>query len=80
VPRKSIDLRSLCRGYTQKTVLIMAGIAIAEETPPGIRVQAIEALWNRGFGRPAQPHTGEDGEGGIKIIIRNIISPKKETK
>lgn len=58
----------------------MAGIAIAEETPPAVRVQAIEALWNRGFGKPATPHTGADGEGDIRITIRNIIEEKKDKK
>ncbi len=71
--KRSIDIRSLCRGYTEKTVLIMAGLAIAETTPPAVRVQAIEAIWNRGFGKAAQPMTGEGGEGDIQVVIRNII-------
>lgn len=75
--KRSIDLRSLCRGYTEQSVLAMAGIALSPQTPPGVRVQAIEALWNRGFGKPAQPITGEDGENSIQITIRNIIEERK---
>jgi hypothetical protein len=34
-------------------------------------------LWERGWGRPAQPVTGEDGEGAIEITVRVITEGKK---
>lgn len=74
MPKTPADIRSLCRGFTRETVQIVAGIARAEETPPAVRISAIELLWNRGWGRPAQPHTGPDGENEITIVIRDIAS------
>jgi len=70
------DIRSLCRAYTDQTVRIVAGIAMNSESED-TRVRAINMLWERGWGRPAQPHTGEDGEGDIRITIRNILEGKK---
>jgi hypothetical protein len=70
------DLRSLCRGYTDATVRIVAGIAQAEKgIDPDTKLRAIAMLWERGWGKPNQPVTGEDG-GDIRITIRNIIEGK----
>jgi len=43
------------------------------EFPPSARVQAAVALLDRGWGRPAQAHTGENGEGDIRVTIRQIV-------
>jgi hypothetical protein len=67
------DLRSLCRAFTTEMVQVVAGIARASETPPGVRVQAAALLWDRGWGRAPQTHTGADGEGDIRVTIRHII-------
>ena len=50
----------------------MAGIARAQETPPGVRVAAISELWDRGWGKAAQQHT-VDADGAIQVVIRHII-------
>src|SRR4249919_620294 len=73
MPKTPADIRSLCRAFTNETVQIVAGIARAAETPPAVRVQAIGMLWDRGWGKPAQAHTGEDGEGDIRITIRHFL-------
>jgi hypothetical protein len=70
------DIRSLCRSYTDITVRIVAGIAQNSESED-TRLRATQMLWERGHGRPAQPVTGEDGEGDIRITIRNILEGKK---
>ncbi len=67
------DIRSLCRAYTPETVRIVAGIVRAEQTKDSDRLTGIAMLWERGWGKPPQTHTGEDGEGDIKITIRHII-------
>jgi hypothetical protein len=36
-------------------------------------VAAATALLDRGWGRPPQTHTGQDGKGGIEVVIRHII-------
>jgi hypothetical protein len=72
------DIRSLCRAYTPNTVRIVAGIAQAEKgVDEETKLRAIGMLWERGWGRPASPVTGADGEGDIRITIRNIIEGKK---
>ena len=73
MPKTPADIRSLCRAFTNETVQIIAGIARAVETPPAVRVQAIAMLWDRGWGKPAQAHTGADGEGDIQITIRTFV-------
>ena len=54
---------------------MLAGIASAEDAPPAARVSAAQALLDRGWGKPAQPHTGED-EKDIRVTIRNITEGK----
>ena len=56
-------------------VKVLAGIASAEDAPPAARVSAAQALLDRGWGKPAQPHTGEDDK-AIEITIRNITEGK----
>jgi hypothetical protein len=41
-----------------------------------IRMGAAIHLLDRGHGRPAQAHTGADGEEEIRITIRNIMEGK----
>ena len=76
LPRKRIppNLRSLARAHTELGVKVLAGIASAEDAPPAARVSAAQALLDRGWGKPAQPHTGEDGE--IRVTLRTITEGK----
>jgi len=73
LPRKKIptDLRSLARGHTALCVKVLAGIVSQEAVPAASRVAAAGILLDRGWGRPIQPHTDEDG-GPLRIIIRRI--------
>jgi hypothetical protein len=41
------------------------------EDPPAARVQAANILLDRGWGKPPQAHTGEDGK--ISVSIRQIV-------
>jgi hypothetical protein len=43
------------------------------EHRPAARVQAAIALLDRGWGRVPQAHTGENGEGDIRVTIRHIV-------
>ena len=42
-----------------------------------VSVAAARILLERGWGAPAQPHTGADGEGDIRITVRHITEGKK---
>ena len=37
------------------------------------RVAAAIHILDRGWGKPPQAHTGEDGQGKIKVVIRHIV-------
>ena len=37
------------------------------------RVAASVHILDRGWGKAAQTHTGEDGEGAISVVIRHIV-------
>ena len=52
-------------------IKILAGIA-KDGTNEAARVSAAVALLDRGWGKPPQAHTGEDGEGQIRVVIRHI--------
>jgi len=50
----------------------IAGI-MRQADAPG-RIQAIAILLDRGWGKPSQPHTGEDGD--IRVTLRTITEGK----
>ena len=69
--RAPTDIRSLARSHTNMAIKILAGIA-KDGTNEAARVSAAVALLDRGWGKPPQAHTGEDGEGQIRVVIRHI--------
>ena len=72
-------MRSLCRGHTKETIQRLSAIMRdpGKEGSASSSVAAAQLLLSYGWGKPAQPLTGEDGEGAIEIIIRNITEGKK---
>ena len=73
LPAKRIPahIRSLCRAYTDEAVRSLAAIMRNADAPPRARIQAADILLDRGWGKPAQPHAGEDGK-DIRVTIRKI--------
>ena len=55
----------------------LGGIA-KRGTSESARVAAIIALLDRGWGKPATPHTGPDGDGDIRVTIRHILGNGKD--
>lgn len=70
--RAPTDLRSLARAHTEMALRTLAGVASSSENDAA-RVSACVHLLDRGWGKPPQAHTGEDGEGDIRITIRHIM-------
>jgi hypothetical protein len=70
--RAPTDIRSLARSHTEIAIKVLAGIA-KDGTNEGARVAAAVALLDRGWGKPPQDRTGEDG-GEIRVVIRNITA------
>ena len=69
--RAPTDIRSLARSHTSMAIKILAGIA-KDGTNEAARVSAAVALLDRGWGKPPQTRTGEDGDGHIRVVIRHI--------
>lgn len=63
------DIRSLARGHTETAVRVLAGIMQQGDAPPQARVSAATAILDRGWGKPAQALTGQDGEGPAELVI-----------
>ena len=76
--RAPTDIRSLARSHSNLAIKVLAGIA-KDGTNDGARVAAAVALLDRGWGKPAQMHSGEDG-GDIRITIRKIFDDRDEEK
>ena len=70
--RAPTEIRSLARSHTKLAIKILAGIA-KDGTTDAARVAAAVALLDRGWGKPPQAHTGEEGEGKIRVVIRHIV-------
>ncbi|MCP3464457.1 hypothetical protein [Bradyrhizobium sp. CCGUVB23] len=48
-----------------------------EAVPAAARVSAASILLDRGWGKPTQPHTGEDDK-DIHVTIRNIVQERRK--
>jgi hypothetical protein len=79
LPRKRIpvDLKSAARSYTAISVKTIQGVLTNADAKDADRLHAAGMMLDRGWGKAAQPVTGQDGEGDIRITIRNIIESKK---
>jgi len=85
--RKSVndlDLGSLARSYTAKSVQTLGAWATAQPdvngkstVDPEIQIRAIGMLLDRGWGKPNQPHEAKL-EGSLEIILRDIAAEKKK--
>src|SRR4051812_8160729 len=75
MPRKKIppDLRSLARGHTELCIKVLAGMVSQEAVSPAARVAAANILLDRGWGKPPQAHTVENGDEEIRVIFRHIV-------
>jgi len=73
VAKAVTDIRSLARTHTAMCIRVLASIAKERNAPKAARVTAAGELLNRGWGKAPQAHTGENGEGDIKVTIRHIL-------
>ena len=78
-PKKALpmELKSLARAYTEQAIQALGGIMINSENPQAV-VSAANSLLDRGWGKSAQPHTGEDGEGPLEIVLRTIVEERQK--
>jgi hypothetical protein len=71
----------MARAHTETGIRVLSTIA-AKGKSESARVAAVALLMERGWGKAPQAHTGPDGEGDIRVTIRQIIETvgKSETK
>ena len=77
--KATAEIRSLARAHTKTAISALVGIMNQKKAPPAARVSAANALLDRGWGKPTQPHTDDEG-GPVKLIIKHIdptIRPEK---
>lgn len=72
MPVAPTDIRSLARSHTESAIRTLAYL-MANSQNDTVRLGASNSLLDRGWGKPPQSHTGEDGEGAIAITIRHIV-------
>lgn len=70
------NVASFARAHTETAVKTLAGIMTNKESPEAARVSAAKELLDRGWGKAAQPLTGEEGEG--PIIFKTVYEKKPE--
>jgi hypothetical protein len=58
--KATADIRSLARAQTELAIRTLTGICGSKAAPAAARVSAASALLDRGWGKPNQPHGGED--------------------
>lgn len=67
-PNKNIDVQAIARRYTVEAMEVLAEIMQDGDATAASRVSAAEAILSRGWGKPAQPVTGESG-GPVAIQV-----------
>ena len=66
-------LKSLCRAYTEANVRTLAGWANGKDVNDDLKMRAILALMDRGWGKPNQPAEAKvDGE--LRVTIRRLLT------
>jgi hypothetical protein len=71
-PKKQtpLDLRSLCRTYTESNIAMLVALIHGKDTADDIKLRAISMLLERGWGRPQQ-ELKTDSE--IRVTIRKML-------
>lgn len=67
-PKIAEEFREKCRRVVDDHVL--AAWTHEVETMGDNWIKASELLAAYGYGRPAQPVTGADGEGGVEVVVK----------
>lgn len=70
-----LEIRSLARAHTKRAIQTLQGIMDHPDAPPAARVQAANSLLDRGWGKPTQPLSGEDG-GPIALTFKTVYETK----
>jgi hypothetical protein len=66
--KATAEIRGLAREYTAEALEALVGV-MRDSDQPSARVSAAREILDRGYGKPSQAHTGEDG-GAMELVTR----------
>ena len=75
-------VKELARAHTEVAVMELVRL-MKKSKSDQVRLDAIEALLNRGWGKPANAIAGPDGEGPVEVIgriERVFVKPNSEDR
>jgi hypothetical protein len=78
--REDVNLRSLCRAYTNEGVRTLAAIMRDEAQPGMTRAACVKILFDRGWGKPMETHHVDVNEGASLLKVVNEIVHVHETR
>lgn len=69
------EIRALCVAAGPAAIRVLAEIMHDTSAPATARIAAATTLLDRGYGRPAQAVTGEDGGPvHIRVLVEDVVS------
>lgn len=71
-PKLVGKVRELAQEKGEAALRLLIEIMENTSEPTETRIKAAEKVLDRGFGRPAQAVTGEDGEGPAQIVLQVV--------
>lgn len=71
-PKLVGKVRELAQEKGEAALRLLIEIMENTNEPTETRIKAAEKVLDRGFGRPAQAVTGEDGEGPAQIVLQVV--------
>lgn len=74
--------KEMCRSLASRDETLVAVMRILEDPSHQHYFSALRWASENGYGKPAQPITGEGGEGAVKhevTIVRRIVDPTEPT-
>ena len=81
VPNKAtVGLKAAFQKHEKE--LVKGLLALTKNKDANIRLKAFQACLDRGWGKPAQPHTGEDGEGPVIVegVTVTYVDPDHQAR
>ncbi len=72
-PKAEINIRDLARSYTEKAIKTLVTIADDPKSSDAARVQACNALLNRGWGRPVQQNDVNVRQESYADFLRTVM-------
>jgi len=70
------QLKSLCRAYTKTSIETLGGWAVGPEVDDDLKFRAIQALLDRGWGKPKQDSTIEIS-GEVRVRLRKMLDDEE---